>query len=61
MTTDLFADRPQGLMSDLDHLTRPVVRRLPDTRALDVLDQMYAYHDAGKPIVTAETAYDVAA
>ena len=54
------ADRPQGLMADLDHCARPV-RRLPNTRALDVLNQMYAYHDIQSPVGQAASAYDNAA
>ncbi len=55
-----LAERPQGLMADLDFVTRSV-QRLPNRRALAVLDQMYAYHDAEPPVGAAETAYDVAA
>lgn len=54
------AERPQGLMADLDFVTRPV-RRLPNRRALAVLEQMYAYHDVEQPVGAAETAYDAAA
>ena len=53
------ADRPQGLMADLEFVTRPA--RLPNRRALSVLEQMYAYHDAERPVGAAETAYDMAA
>ncbi|MFC0340010.1 hypothetical protein [Paracoccus niistensis] len=54
------ADRPQGLMADLDNRARSV-RRLPNTRALDVLAQMYAYHDIQAPAGQVDSAYDHAA
>lgn len=54
------ADRPQGLMADLENRAR-MVRRLPNTRALDVLNQMYAYHDIQAPAGQVESAYDHAA
>lgn len=55
-----YADRPQGLMADLENAARPV-RRLPNTRALDVLNQMYAYHDIQSPAGQVDSAYDHAA
>lgn len=54
------ADRPQGLMADLEDRAQPL-RRLPNTRALDVLNQMYAYHDIQAPAGQVESAYDHAA
>lgn len=54
------AERPQGLMADLESCSRPV-RRLPNRRALDVLDQMYAYADMPSLAGQVETAYDHAA
>ena len=54
------ADRPQGLMADLENRAR-MVRRLPNTRALDVLNQLYAYHDIQAPAGQVESAYDHAA
>lgn len=54
------AERPQGLMADLENRARPV-RRLPNTRALDVLNQMYAYHDIQALAGQVESAYDHAA
>lgn len=59
-TAQNAAERPQGLMADLDNCSRPV-RRLPNTRALEVLDQMYAYHDIQPPVGQAASAYDNAA
>lgn len=55
-----FADRPQGLMADLELGARPL-RRLPNMRALDVLNQMYAYHEIQTPSGHAASAYDHAA
>lgn len=55
------ADRPQGLMADLDNLAVASVRRLPNTRALKVLDQMYAYHDIETPARHFAQAVDYAA
>jgi len=52
-------DRPQGLMADLENVMRPM--RLPNTRALEVLNQMYAYHDIQAPAGQIESAYDHAA
>lgn len=60
MNRTVNADRPQGLMADLDSCSRPV-RRLPNTRALEVLNQMYAYHDIQTPVGHAVSAYDSAA
>ena len=54
------ADRPQGLMADLENRAHPV-RRLPNARALDVLNQMYAYHDIQAPAGQMASAYDHAA
>lgn len=53
-------DRPPGLMADLENAPRPV-RRLPNARALEVLNQMYAYHDIQSPVGQAASAFDTAA
>ncbi|MDO5369204.1 hypothetical protein [Paracoccus sp. (in: a-proteobacteria)] len=53
-------DRPQGLMADLENTSR-AVRHLPNTRALEVLNQMYAYHDIQAPAGQIESSYDHAA
>ena len=56
-----FADeQPSGLMADLEACARPV-RRLPNLRALAVLDQMFAYHDMEEPVGRFSSAYDSAA
>ena len=60
MNRSEHADRPQGLMADLENASRSV-RRLPNTRALDVLNQMYAYHDIQAHAGQIESAYDHAA
>ncbi|MBB1490987.1 MULTISPECIES: hypothetical protein [unclassified Paracoccus (in: a-proteobacteria)] len=53
-------DRPQGLMADLENTSR-TVRCLPNRRALEVLNQMYAYHDIQGPAGQIESSYDHAA
>lgn len=47
-------------MADLENTSR-AVRHLPNTRALEVLNQMYAYHDIQAPAGQIESSYDHAA
>lgn len=63
--TRLTSDRPAGLMADLEICDRSArntaPRRLPNTRALAVLDQMFCYYEPQERPETADSSYDVAA
>lgn len=53
-------DRPDPMMDLLsDHRIRAAeVTRLPNRRALAVLDQMYGYFDQSDAVETADLSYD---
>ena len=67
--TDLDTDlRPEGLMADLEGCDRsarppvaPAAIRLPNRRALAVLDQMFGYYDAEARPEMVDLSYDDAA
>ena len=66
--TRLTSDRPAGLMADLDICDRaaraPVTTapsRLPNLRALAVLDQMFGYYEMQERPDTVDSSYDAAA
>lgn len=63
MTNDADYDRPDPMMDLLaDHTIRAArVTRLPNRRALAVLDQMFAYHDQTPAVEKADLTYDHAA
>ena len=44
MFRDLTEDRPESLLEPMES-RRAILRHLPNRRALDVLAQMYGYHD----------------
>lgn len=51
-------DRPAAMMDLLDHHTVQPVTRLPNRRALAVLDQMFGYYDPIERTESVDLSYD---
>lgn len=61
ITTVSSDDRPVSMMDLLDHhpmAPAATIRRLPNRRALAVLDQMFGYYDAEDRAEVVDLSYD---
>ena len=56
-----YTDRPAAMMDLLDHHAVLPVTRLPNRRALTVLDQMFCYYDPIERTESIDLSYDDAA